>query len=75
MAIYLNARPSRDLPNQDAHGGYTSLYADTKAEIEAEDETVSTVNAGDVVCVPGSNCVTKLGEVLLLDSAGAWAEI
>ena len=70
MAIYLNAKPSRDLPNQDAHGGYTSLYADTKAEIAAEDDTVATANAGDVVCVPGSHCITKLGEVLMLDSTG-----
>lgn len=75
MAIYLNARLSRDLPNQEANGGYTSLYADTKAEIAAEDKTVATVNAGAVVCLAGSHCITKLGEVLMLDSTGAWAEI
>ena len=52
-----------------------TFFADTKAEIAAEDEVVATGNAGDVTCLPGSACITKLGETLLMDSAGAWAEI
>ena len=52
-----------------------TFFADTKAEIAAEDEVVATGNAGDVTCLPGSACITKLGETLLLDSVGEWAEI
>ena len=52
-----------------------TFFADTMAEILAEDEVVATDNAGEVLCLPGSVCITKLGEVLLMDSASAWAEI
>lgn len=61
--------------NADRAGYVATLFADTKAEIEAEDEVVATANAGEVLCLPGSGCITKLGEVLLLDSAGEWAVI
>ena len=61
--------------NADRAGYVATLFADTKAEILAEDEVVATANAGDVLCLPGSDCVTKLGEVLLLDGAGEWGEI
>ena len=61
--------------NADRAGYVATLFADTKAEILAEDEVVATVNAGEVLCLPGSSCITKLGEVLLVDGAGAWGEI
>ena len=61
--------------NADRAGYVATLFADTKAEILAEDEVVATANAGEVLCLPGSACITKLGEVLLVDSAGAWGEI
>ena len=75
MAIYMRELEHRGIPEQDAIGGLASLYADTSAEIAAEDGEVTTVNAGDVLCLPGSSCITKAGEVLLLDSAGVWAEV
>lgn len=76
MAIYLNEwNAARSFPQCNVVGGYAQLYADTKAEIAAEDEVVATANSGDVTCLAGSACITKIGEVLLLDSAGSWAEI
>ena len=61
--------------NADRAGYVATLFADDKAEMLAEDEVVATDNAGEVLCLPGSACITKLGEVLLVDGAGAWAEI
>ena len=75
MAIYKNSWEHTGVPEQDVIGGVATLYADTKAEIAAEDEAVATVNAGTILCLPGSSCITKLGEVLIMDSAGVWAGI
>ena len=61
--------------NADRAGYVAMLFADTKAEVLAEDEVVATANAGEVLCLPGSSCITKLGEVLIVDSAGVWGEI
>lgn len=70
MAIYLHN--PEDLRRW---GHPASLYADTKAEIIAVGATVPTENEGTIVVLPGSNCVTALGEVLLINSSGVWAEI
>lgn len=75
MAIYMREMDHRGIPEQDAFGGLASLFATTKGEITAEDAVVTTVNAGDLLCLPGSSCITKAGEVLFLDDAGIWAEV
>lgn len=75
MAIYKNDWKHTGVPEQDVIGGVATLYADTKAEIVAEHEEVPTVNAGTILCLPGSSCITKLGEVLIMDSTGVWAQI
>lgn len=62
-------------PDELIYGGAASLYADTKAEVLAEDATITTSNAGVKTFIEGSTAITPLGEVLILDSAGAWHEI
>ena len=70
MAIYLTSMPDKNI-----QGNHCGLFADTKAEIAGEDATVATANAGAVLCMPGSTCITPLGEVLILNTAGAWSEL
>jgi hypothetical protein len=70
MAIYL-----RNPENLRPWGHAASLYASTKQEIIAAGSTVTTVNEGTIVVIPGSDCITKLGEVLLLDPVDGWGEI
>jgi hypothetical protein len=61
--------------NLKAWGHMASLFADTKAEIQAEDEVVNTGNCGVVTCLAGSSCITLAGEVLQLGSNGTWTEM
>lgn len=75
MGIYLNSWGDQRVSNRETLGTAVSLFATLKAEILAEDDTVATVNEGVVRCLPGSTCITKAGEVLILDSSDAWAEI
>lgn len=70
MAIYL-----RNPENLRPWGHAASLYSSTKQEIIAAGSTVTTQNEGTIVVIPGSECITKLGEVLLLDSVDGWVEI
>lgn len=57
------------------YGNTADLFADTKAEIVAEDAVLTTTNAGVITCPDGSSCITPLGEVMILNSAGVWAQI
>jgi hypothetical protein len=50
-----------------------SLYATLKAELTGA--ALNTVNGGAITCMVGSEGITKAGEVLQLDSDGAWYEI
>jgi hypothetical protein len=51
------------------------LFADTKAEILAEDATVLTTNAGLFPCQQGASCITAAGELCFMNSSGVWAEV
>lgn len=59
----------------DQVGYVATLYADTRAEIEAAGKDVKVANIGTIHCMPGSSCITKLGEVLLLSGSGTWGVI
>ena len=50
-----------------------SLYATLKAELTGA--ALVSDNGGAITCMVGSEAITKLGEVLQLDSDGAWYEI
>ena len=62
-------------PDELIYGGAASLYASTKAEVLAEDATITTTNSGVITVIEGSMAITPLGEVCILDDAGAWHEI
>lgn len=74
MGIYVHSLGDQRVSGRDTFGTAVSLFADTKAEIAAEDDTVATVNEGVVKCIPGSDCVVHTGEVMMLNSAGVWAQ-
>ncbi len=72
--ITLNSWGNLNQSNHQA-GVRASLFADLKAEIVAENDTVATANEGNVKCIAGSSCITAAGELLFINSSGVWNEV
>lgn len=49
------------------------LYSTSRKELS--NSVLDTTNAGQIVCLSGSEAVTRAGERMILDSDGSWYEL
>jgi hypothetical protein len=80
MAIYVKGKSPEEISGYGI-GASTDdfwLYVDAKTELTGlgtSGATLVTANFATVVCEPGTRAYTYAGELLILRTTGAWAEV